>query len=247
MEDSILENNLFSINKTEDETNEFYHSIVKLMLAAGAPLPSFYALEPQKIHHVVSWDGKVFTATGLKGEYVNIKDMYDVLEKLNGDSDFIFDESVGNAPGVSSMGEMVFVDNKNQDILLGYLNPDTNAYFSYYRFLSLAKEWLDNQENAMLAYNFINLHPAFWYRDTNERYQYDWITTGGQKTMDIWVSDDDKGRMVVSLEHGEAVNPERNYHAHNSRLDIYAYSFEDAYIKMAKAVHRLFDLSGNMR
>lgn len=254
MKDNVLDNPLFSYDlDASPEADTFYRSIVKNMTEAGAPMPSFYTFEPTAEVHNVSYDGSGYTATGIPDTYTSLIKLHDVVQDLGDAHGISFDESVENGHDVDSVidNTMVFMKSVNGEpshrMLLGYVNKQTLAYHEYYQFLRCAKEYIAGPDDMLNAYSFIQYHPAFWSRQREERYEYQWETGSGHSSLWVWPTKDEKGNVVVAMEHGSAVEPGRYHHYHDPRLDVYGSGFDDAYIKLAAALHKYFDLSGGER
>lgn len=111
------------------------------------------------------------------------------------------------------------------------------------------------------AYDFIDSHPAFW---TCEDGGWFWRTSGHCARVDQMVMRVDREEdnaeaypqgYVIALETGAHVGPDEHTgvehaytaHYHDYRLDVYALTFEEAYVKLAALVHKFFNPDGTER
>ena len=111
----------------------------------------------------------------------------------------------------------------------------------YVVFLELNEEYQANPDDWALAYNWLQKHPAFYHRSKEEG--YDWELNDGLTDLTHWVNRDaDKPKVV--FEAGERVLPEATRFYRDDNLTVYADSFEEAYVLLAKKVNLYFDLNG---
>lgn len=256
MDDKILESPIFDSENEETQSAGFYQSIETHLNEAGAFYPDFMTFEQEKDKCVISWSKETgYTATGVEGSWDSLAAIYDHIEgELFMDADFdmsvrqspdvhkpenarengvVFLKPEGNNPGVR--GLIPSVDHRNIDV------------YGYYGFLCTAKEWLKKQEDMVLAYAFLQHHPAFWYRPDPETRPNQWVTDNGLHSLWVCPTYNDEGKTVVMMEHGAAVPPARDHHYHDPRLDVWAPTFEDGYVQTAKLLHKYFALDGSER
>lgn len=247
IDDSVLDHPLFS---EEMETEEQFHSMGKALAEAGAPFPDKVTFEPEKTVRTISYDAekRVFRAEGFISDWPKIEDLYARIHEA--DEDVEFDNSVLEAPGITGAGGMIFVKtpgNKNSRVLVGKVDDRSLEHNRYFHFLKLTKEWLIDTSNWVLAYQFIEYHPAFWYRVQPDRFDHRWDLESGHKSLWVCVTTNDDGDPVVMMEHGCSIAPEHANHYHDLRLDVWAPNFEDAYVQMAQKIHKFFALDGEER
>jgi len=133
------------------------------------------------------------------------------------------------------------------DWLKSDLTREEHAFLTFLIWIRTAKAYLADPENWYLAYHFIEHHPIFWSRRYwKDGVDFDWNTNAGQTGMWQGVSMNN-GKPVVMLEHGAAVGPSFTMHYHDHKMDVWADSFEDAYVQYAKNVHKYFTLDGYAR
>lgn len=175
-------------------------------------------------------------------EFSNLSEPYDWVEKE-------FDVNI------QFTGQLSLTGNGNQDskpdfvcennrFLLTFTDQEEKdlAIRAYLGFLFLAEAYYKNPTDFVLSFNWVKAHPAFW-----TRHEYDptsWCTNYSTYWFDITQND---GEVVYMLEAGAAVQPERTTHYHDLRLDVYAPSFEDGFIRLAALVDKFFHLNGSER
>jgi hypothetical protein len=252
LDDSILGHPIF--DGLPDSADSFYN-IKQILTDAGVTYPAKMTWEPVKPMALIcfSVDSRMFYIKDQVGEYETLAEAYDDVERQ--DVQVKFDESVRQSEQVKDfMGDdlsMIGVPSgrKNYRRILigrGTDGQDTLDYSHFYHFLCLTKKWLENQDDFVLAYQFIAAHPAFWYRPSPERSPHMWDTENGHHSVWVGLSKND-GVPVVMLEHGSSVEPEHTMHYHDFRLDVWAPTFEEAYIDLAKKTHKFFSLDGEDR
>jgi hypothetical protein len=249
IDDSVLDHPLFD---TEMETEEQFHTMGKALAEAGAPFPAKVTFEEPKTVRTIRYDAEkdVFRAEGFISEWPDIADLYERIHEA--DEDVEFDASVLDAPGVKGVMGLDMVsteipDSTNRRVLISKVDNQSLEHNRYFQFLKLTKEWLVDTSNWVLAYQFIETHPAFWHRVQPERAEHLWSLEQGHKGMWVCVMTNDYGDPVVMLEHGQSVAPKHDHHYHDLRLDVWAPTFEDAYVQMARKVHKFFALDGEER
>jgi hypothetical protein len=253
LDDSILGHLIF--DGLPDSADSFYN-IKQILTDAGVTFPAKMTWEPVKPTVLIcfSVDSRMFYAKDQVGEYETLAEIYDAVDRR--DVQVKFDESVRLSGEVEDfMGDdlsMIGVRSERKGfrrILIGrgQEGQDTLDYSHYYHFLLQAKQWLADQDDFVKAYSFIQMHPAFWYRPIPERSPYHWATDNGHESVWVCVTRNDKNEPVVMLEHGSSVEPEHTMHYHDFRLDVWAPTFEEAYIDLAKKTHKFFSLDGEER
>ena len=90
------------------------------------------------------------------------------------------------------------------------------------------------------SYMFLDTHPAFWWRDSNN-VDAQWHVEG--YTNKIWtetVGRSDSDGYSWALEAGASVPDEHTQHYHDLRLDAYADTLEEAFVQLAYLVSEAF-------
>lgn len=248
--DSVLEHEIFV--DRDNRPDDFFTNIEFYLHQAGVEMPSFYTFKEVKPFNEISWSAeKGYTATGVEGSWDSMSELNDHIENVLG-NDVTFHRSALKSPDVEDNlgGDMIFLKDKlNKGSARMLFSPPPYralAHWHYYQFLGTARYWLENQTDMVAAYSFLESHPAFWSRHTME-HPDTWAQDKGLSGLWIDVSKRQDGSPIVMLEHGSAVEPERIRHYHDPRLDVYADSFEEAYIQLAKKVHEFFALDGSER
>lgn len=248
--DEALNDPIFS--GVHDNDENFYANIENHLGISGIEFPSFVTFEPVKPVVEISWtEAEGYKAEGIEGEWHKLDELADHIERDLG-FDVSFHDTVKESPEVEDdLGGMIFMKPRRGSgrMLFAPVDHRRLAVAHFYQFLKGAKAWLDNQDDLILAYYFLEHHPVFWYRNrtTAETRPHAWITDHGLKGVWIGLSRKDNGENVIMLEHGAAVQPDRVMHYHDPRLDVWAPTFDDAYIQLAKKVHQYFTLDGEER
>jgi hypothetical protein len=257
LDDSILGHPIFD-SELEDEDS--YYNIKKIMAEAGITFPVKMTFEPEKPIKVIRYDSsdETFWIDDLQFESLN--NAYDHVDVQEFDTKF--DPSVKNSSDYR--GDFFSSSFKSDDlsmittksdktnfnrILIGKGPEESNTleYAQFFQFLRSAKRYLENQDDFVEAWHFITHHPAFWYRPAADRQPFLWSTDDGHHSVWQYPTRNDKGEIVVMLEHGSSVEPEHTMHYHDCRLDVWAPTFEEAYIDLAKKTHKFFSLDGEDR
>lgn len=170
--------------------------------------------------------------------YKNLEEAYD-YSRENGDT--IIEESV---PEYDEMFIMVPMENGRKRIILSFCDKDRLYLLEmdYENFLKTADEYHKNPTIFFNAYNYIDGHPAFWTMCGEKTPTYEWNRS---HIRSIWSAplSDDKGNLVWALETG-AHTPDFRSHYHDLRLDTYAPTIEEAYIKLAAKISKFYNDDG---
>ena len=116
---------------------------------------------------------------------------------------------------------------------------------SFIHWLHFAKEYLANPDDWASAYHFIASHPIFWKRREYADGTWEWKRDHGHDGFWISVSRGDEGGVL--LEHGPSRAPDYKMFYHDHNMDVWAPTFEEAYVKYAKNVHEKYTLDGYER
>lgn len=247
LDDSILNH---PIMDREFESEEDFYNIESILAEAGITMPEKFTWEPAKEIETIFYkphpDGLNFECPTLGSLYQDIEDAYSAIHKKG--MDVKFDESVLQVEGIKK-GFLGGVEKKVKGgwrMMFEASDPRPLDFSNYFSFLKLAKSWVADQDNWVLAYNFIQYHPMFWSIHDLKTHPFTWKTEHGHSSLWVMVGSD-KGKPVVMLEGGSSVPPHHNHHYHDHKLDVWGENFEDAYIKFAKNIHRDYSLDGLFR
>lgn len=184
------------------------------------------------------------------GEFATVPEAYDSV-KTDTEADIVFDESIDGKGG--RLDEGMWTASKvvrgGMRALFSSTDDDKLALLkhSYKNWTDWAyPNWLENQDSIDGAYNYLSNHPVFWVRHDDEP-TYHWETSS--HTLAIWhaLMQDDKGGFVWALETGSHIEPDYVSHYHDLRLDVYAPTFEEALIELAKRVEKFFNPDGTAK
>jgi len=117
---------------------------------------------------------------------------------------------------------------------------------SYYISLQAIERFLANPNDYLLAWDFINKHPAFWLNNNIERFPYHWETDNGTKQISQYVYSHE-GETVIRLEIGGHIEPEYKHTYGDYRLHPRGKTHEEALLNLAKRVHFVFNEDGTDR
>lgn len=249
-------------NELEDQVNNqtlTYEEYTEYV-AANVEMPSFYTFEERSpIYLVEALENSIVLKHGTTGDSIatytkegkSVEEAYDLAHKtFNGDVKFIgdftsiegIDTSLGNSLTYKREGE------RTSRLLISHTSADSEylAKAGYLGFLNTAEAYLGNPDDFLLSWEFINHHPAFWYR-WNENHEHAWTTDNGVSKMWIQPTLNDEGNLVFMMEAGAAVPPARTTHYHDFRLDVWAPTYENGIIQTAALVHKFFHLDGSER
>lgn len=221
-------------------------------------LPAWFDEQVKHFKPVVeiSWNGT--HATAQVGDALYYGTPWEVYEQINirdAPYDITFNPNLEGHGGSFLWDDMYAWFNTDDNYCM-ISSTDKDSYFlyenSYQHFLNLDERYQQNPDDALLAYDWLVRHPAFWWRPRNSN---DWLLDRGLDSLYVDVSSSNE-RWVL-MEGGGTVrdpgggNPGEpgsfSHHYHDCRLDVVGTSFDDAYIKYAKAVNKHFDKEGNDR
>jgi hypothetical protein len=246
LDDSILEHPIFD---KEMESEEDFINTETYLADAGIFYPEKVEFEPIKETVYICYDPyeELFYLKDRNVNSTSLSEIYDEIDKQ--DVIVKFDESIKMSDWVdekSFLSGMLFTKAGSRPgfnrILIEGDQSHALEYNTYFRFLKNAKWWLANQDDFVMAYYFTKNHPAFWYRPAFEKHPFMWETEYGHHGLSLYVS-----RGTIGIEHGQSVPPTHSHHYHDTRLDVYAPTFEEAHIAFAKKVHQYFYLDGTER
>lgn len=133
-------------------------------------------------------------------------------------------------------------------------NTDQNSYhvlqYAYHEFLQLDKKLKKNPKDWVLAYQWLERHPAFWIyvapesQDDGTYKLLYWVTESGIDK--AWTTVfKKKGKPFIGLEHGIHTEDFR-HHYHDTRLDVWGtvHTLEEAYVQFAKNVRKYYNSDG---
>lgn len=220
--------------------------------AVGIEMPEFRTFDPVDpvafVHFSV--DSRMFYSgdSDIKSEYAY--DIYQDLRKKGFDVDMhqsaldsgLIEDSLG--------GGMWSVKSKREGfhtVMIGPVDHHGLDFAHYYQWLKEARHWIENQDDFMAAYGFLSGHPAFWKRSRPEEYPNQWSTDEGVSTIWSYPQRRKDGSIVMMMETGSMVAPERRTRYHDLRLDTYEDTYERGIVATAKKVHQFFELDGSER
>ena len=215
--------------------------------------PDFLTLpEPSKtIYDILAFEDK-FVVGDLKQIFDLPSEAYDYIqEELQGTPRFTGKDL--NSAG-ENMGGMFFEKGTNRLLISFTADDNYRLLKSQYReFLKLNKRYQANKKDWVLAYQWVENHPAFYHKYPNDSEH--WVIDQGWAS--CWQSvSRHKGQPYVLLEHGswlDQTDDEGNIvniktvASHDIDLDTSAKTYEKAVIKFAKRVNKNYDERGERR
>lgn len=124
---------------------------------------------------------------------------------------------------------------------------------TYKDWLSTYEEYVNNPDDLMTSYEFIDQHPAFWLREKINKEsskpsdRYGWSTSGFAMRLSHQPRRAEDGSVVHTMETGGHVPPKYDELYHDIRLDVCTNSYDSAIIEMASLVHKFFNPDGSDR
>lgn len=233
----------------EEHTQEQYEEIKK-HISENLDLPTFYTFptptpvyNAEVIADATAEKGFVVKITDDQNKpfgdetYYNLTSAYEAIQDVKADCVFVGDLEVAGA-------DRAFVTEGNR-LLISFTDAEriSLAKNNYLNFLFSTERYYNNRNDFYMAFLWVKHHPAFWYRH-REEYQ-EWETNYSGFWFEITKNKDND--VVYMLEAGAAIEPARLSHYHDLRLDVYASSFEEAYIQLAALVDKFFNLDGSER
>lgn len=206
-------------------------------------------LPPLREPIVLSMAGDEFKLTAPSGETSTFTTLVEVRDAL-GNEDVKIEPEVFVANGDDAdglnMGLIFSISEHFSGTILGMTDEERlDGLERAYAYSQDCAKTYEAEPNSFLnSYNFLDAHPAFW---TTRHGDFDWDTAGHGQRIDHMVMKDDAGNVVIALETGAHVEPAMDSHYHDYRLDVYAATFEEAYVKLAAAVHKFFAPDGEDR
>ena len=169
--------------------------------------------------------------------FERIDEAYDFIkDKRN--AQVVFDESVHGHQGKIDVN-MFFGENNR--LLISHTDSESLDLLQYWMdsFQETNAKYLENPHDWVQAYNWLDLHPAFWTHESG----FHWNNSNGLSEIytSVWR---DSNKTYVTFEHGSHVPPKYDHFYHDLRLDVVAENFENAYVKLAKKVDEHFDSFG---
>lgn len=238
---------------TEEEYPEFQKRFI-----ADFPLPSFYTFKPRKplyTVNVVKNDDESFTleitapdGTEVENTPQNIVDVHNLIRnELGGLVQLSGDHALLPMKGEPELFP-AYLDSEGGYVSLFIEHKEDSDVFlakgRYHSFLESTLRYEKNPDDFNTAWHWLDRHPAFWSHRSEDDYY--WSTESNGR---IWmgVSANREGKTYIMLEHGAAVRGSRTHHYHDIRLDVYAYTYEEAIIQLAAKVYQFFEVDGSER
>ncbi len=215
--------------------------------------PKFLTLpEPSKIiYDILPFEDK-FVVNDLKQLFDVPSEAYDYIQEDLGGTPRFHGKDL-NSTG-ENMGGMFFEKGTNR-LLISFTRDDNYRLLKsqYREFLKLNKRYQSNKKDWVLAYQWVQNHPAFYHQYPND-YEH-WVIDQGWES--CWQSVyRKKGKPLVLLEHGswldqtdenDQVLNVKTISSHDIDLDSSATTYEKAVIKFAKRVNKYYNELGERR
>jgi len=252
---TILEG--FPFLKDRDNDDYDYYG-AKRIIIDNVVLPAFYTFnDPTPVYTL-----KIDSTNGIRvtildanenqigDPYTDIVKAYDYVGNiLKGDVVFSGDLKAITGSDRNSLVTVPTKDTNGREfhrLLLSHTDDDEIylAKSSYLYWLESTLAYEANPNDFMTAWYWVDSHPAFWSR--YKEGSNDWSMNNNSNVW-VGVTAKDTGETVIMLETGAAIEPARTSHYHDLRLDVYAPTYEEAFVKLAALVHKFFDIDGSER
>lgn len=203
-----------------------------------------------------------FEVEGVGEKFGNFEKAYDYVERQLGGLPKFNSRIISNfSPKYNYLSKGMIVNSETNRLFMsrGQKNLyDLNQQYKYFQ--RLAKSYLKDTKNFYMAYNFLTHHPVFWSLrgDLSNSKILFWDTDYGFNEMWHTVYLDKNGITLHLLEHGPYMDSEEEIDgikniipcriaSHDIRLDVVGKTYEEAVIKLAKRVHKFYNLNGEER
>lgn len=206
-------------------------------------------------HLSVSYDEDMFwVSTGsTAASFPTIVEAYDYANQLGDDFQTVLDPSVdGHGGELLNLGFFCDTDKETgRSRLLSTVTTEDLENSLKHEYISFLNEttvaYNANPEDFVTAHTWLSHHPIFWHKGKKEK-SYFWATDTGLSDMslNVWANEE-TGKPVIFLEHGEHHEKGYTHFYHNYSIFVKEETFEKAVITMAKKVNAVFDLSGYER
>lgn len=241
----------------DDDTDSTYEDYQNFVLN-NLKMPEFYTTKPDRpvftINHNLG--DKIFQAYHPDGKlFKESTDLGDLYQQTREEGQVKFTGDYSDLPYVSTRRPgsnsslMMDIPGSEMKRMLSSHTDKTSRFLdaeNFLRFLYTATKYLENPNDFLNAWEFLDTHPYGWYRLNKDT--TDWIMNELVSRMGVAPYLDDKTQTVVFMvESGATYPPERTNRYHDLRLDVYAPSYEQGIIDMAAKVHKFFYLDGSER
>lgn len=199
---------------------------------------------------VLSYEGNQYVVTypdDTKENFSELEEAYDSVDSK--EYNLYLDESL---PGYDGSGMFFGEVDENKGtgrLMMSFTDKDhyDSLVEEYEEFLQVAKEYDNNSNDFVNSYKFVNQHPAFWVRGTNEK-TFDWATAshaeyGKAKLTLSMIKKDDKPHFWC-IETGQHQDPEYIYRYLDPRLESHGDTVEEAFITLASLIKKFFNNDG---
>ena len=224
----------------------------------------------------IAYDG-VFRVVNDNGDVVFVADdldsVYSHANEIAGRHNVVLDNSL-NHPTLIEKGFTVWdVDSEDESRIVMITTPvedsegsrqgnermymsssDTNLknilVSEYQESISAEQSYLENPEDVVRAYNYIDLHPSMWTRVKESDDRFHWSTHSAVSNLElsIYHSDDSATGVIVEIEGGDHVAAD-DYRSTclNLALTAYGETWEKAIIDFAGNLYRDYHIDGTMK
>lgn len=249
IEEIILREDLFA----QRALDHHFGDSERLMKEVGINQPEFRTFDEPDPVKTIFWDEdrEVFYVDGFDETWINLIDAHNAVEagrKFDADIDYDSVSKSGQLDG--DEGGIYTVASKRRNFHTWISTPiDTRGLetHEYWEFLCTAREWLQNKDDFLLSYYFIDHHPILWMRSRPETHPNQWNTDSGVSKLWMHPQRREDGTICMMMEAGSAVPDARQRRYHDLRLDTYTNSFEEGIVATAALIHKFFDLDGSER
>lgn len=218
--------------------------------AVGIEMPEFRTFDPVDPTSFLKYseEDRVFYSDETTLESETPYEIYQDLRKKGFDVE-VHQSALdsGQIGGIEGMWSVASDRSGFRTAMIGPVDTRGLDYAHFYQWLKEARHWIENQDDFMAAYGFLTGHPAFWKCPRPEEYPNQWSTDEGVSTIWSYPSYRKDGSIVMMMETGSMVPPERKHRYHDLRLDTYEDTYELGIIATAKLVHKFNDLDGSSR
>ena len=212
--------------------------LVPAFFASGLHMPPAVKLPTEDHLTVLAFDGEHFTYDGTQSPETDLNTFVETASRVFNNC-IRFDSSFDALPDVETMGDtMLVVGNR---LHMGHVDHRFILVGHFWGWLDEAREYLLNPTDFLSSYCFVTGHPAFWYKHHQDDERWNTNYSGFWHTA---VYSDTRPTGVVHMMEAGATVPGTSHHYRDTRMDVWADTYEDAIVQLAAKVDKTFDLDG---
>lgn len=197
-------------------------------------------------HTAISYEDDRFRVSHDGRDFPTIGEAYSYANSFASEYQTVFDDSVDGQDG--DLLEGAFLDSITHSILISITTESMEESLrdTYRNWVLLALEYNLRPNDFLVSYHWLQSHPAFWLRRTNQK-TFEWVTHQGLSafTQSVYKHPDED--LQFMFEGGAHIKNDYTKCSGDSRVTAVAGTYEQAIISLAAKVNEIFDIKGNER